>query len=251
MIVGPGTGGARRQPDRPDLHRRPVGGLAVRRAPPGRARQPADLGQQSTTGCGCGARTSLRSIAARRRRTGRRPRSATTACRTSSGSCGCCARRRPDRALGSFAWTGTLLALAELGAELPRPRPRFGHGAEAEIADGRRTWSLLGCFHPSQQNTFTGKLTEPMMDEVFARARELAGTIGCGSDTWLACSSSTCRTRSRCSASCWCRSSWSLCSTRRRTGTRSPPACSRWPPSPTRSTATSPGSGTRSPRSAS
>ncbi len=78
-------------------------------------------------------------------------------------------------ALGSFAWTGTLLAVAELGAELPRPRPRFGHGAEAEIADGSRTWSLLGCFHPSQQNTFTGKLTEPMMDEVFARARELAG----------------------------------------------------------------------------
>jgi uracil-DNA glycosylase len=78
-------------------------------------------------------------------------------------------------ALGSFAWTGTLLALVELGAELPRPRPRFAHGAEAEIGAGERTWSLLGCFHPSQQNTFTGKLTEPMMDAVFARARELAG----------------------------------------------------------------------------
>jgi uracil-DNA glycosylase len=78
-------------------------------------------------------------------------------------------------ALGSFAWTGTLLALAQLEAEVPRPRPRFGHGAEAEIVTGRRTWSLLGCFHPSQQNTFTGKLTEPMMDAVFGRARELAG----------------------------------------------------------------------------
>ena len=78
-------------------------------------------------------------------------------------------------ALGSFAWTGMLLALAGLGAELPRPRPRFGHGAEAEIAADGRTWSLLGCFHPSQQNTFTGKLTEPMMDAVFSRARELAG----------------------------------------------------------------------------
>jgi len=80
-------------------------------------------------------------------------------------------------ALGSFAWAGSLLALAELGATLPRPRPRFAHGAEAaiETADGRR-WFLLGCFHPSQQNTFTGKLTEPMMDAAFARAGELAGT---------------------------------------------------------------------------
>jgi uracil-DNA glycosylase len=80
-------------------------------------------------------------------------------------------------ALGSFAWAGSMLALGSLGAELPRPRPRFAHGAEARIeirGRGGREWALLGCFHPSQQNTFTGKLTEPMMDEVFARARELA-----------------------------------------------------------------------------
>jgi uracil-DNA glycosylase len=77
--------------------------------------------------------------------------------------------------LGSFAWSGTLLALTELGGEVPRPRPRFGHGAEAEITAAGRAWSLVGCFHPSQQNTFTGKLTEPMMDAVFARARQLAG----------------------------------------------------------------------------
>ena len=76
--------------------------------------------------------------------------------------------------LGAFAWQGALLALAELGAELPRPRPRFGHGAEAEIASGDRELVLLGCFHPSQQNTFTGRLTEPMMDEVFARAKAIA-----------------------------------------------------------------------------
>ncbi|MEA2478121.1 MAG: uracil-DNA glycosylase, partial [Thermoleophilaceae bacterium] len=53
-----------------------------------------------------------------------------------------------------------------------RPRPKFGHGAEARAANGL---VLLGCFHPSQQNTFTGKLTEPMTDAVLVRARELAG----------------------------------------------------------------------------
>jgi uracil-DNA glycosylase family 4 len=84
-------------------------------------------------------------------------------------------RGRVVVALGAFAWTGSLLALAALGAELPRPRPRFGHGAEAIIESPSGEWALLGCFHPSQQNTFTGRLTEPMMDSVFARARELAG----------------------------------------------------------------------------
>jgi uracil-DNA glycosylase family 4 len=75
-------------------------------------------------------------------------------------------------ALGAFGWDGALRAARAAGVEVPRPRPRFGHGAEAELGDGR--WTLLGCFHPSQQNTFTGRLTEPMIDAVFARARELA-----------------------------------------------------------------------------
>jgi uracil-DNA glycosylase family 4 len=75
-------------------------------------------------------------------------------------------------ALGAFGWDGALRAVRAAGVEVPRPRPRFGHGAEVELGDGR--WTLLGCFHPSQQNTFTGKLTEPMIDAVFARARELA-----------------------------------------------------------------------------
>jgi uracil-DNA glycosylase family 4 len=80
-------------------------------------------------------------------------------------------------ALGTYAWAGSLLALAELGAELPRPRPRFGHGAETRIELPDRRFDLLGCFHPSQQNTFTGKLTEPMMDSVFTRTRQLVGIL--------------------------------------------------------------------------
>jgi uracil-DNA glycosylase family 4 len=86
-------------------------------------------------------------------------------------------RARVVVALGSYAWDGALRAARELGAEVPRPKPRFGHGAEATLSPGQgagvRELRLLGCFHPSQQNTFTGKLTEPMIDAVFARAREL------------------------------------------------------------------------------
>jgi uracil-DNA glycosylase len=64
-----------------------------------------------------------------------------------------------------------------LGAAPQRPRPRFGHGAESE----GEPWPLLGCFHPSQQNTFTGKLTPEMLDAVLARAIELArGPAGSG-----------------------------------------------------------------------
>jgi len=75
-------------------------------------------------------------------------------------------------ALGSFAWDGALRALSELGEAVPRRKPRFAHGAETLFGD----YALIGCFHPSQQNTFTGKLTEPMLDEVFARARGRATT---------------------------------------------------------------------------
>lgn len=72
-------------------------------------------------------------------------------------------------ALGSFAWDGALRALRAMGVATPRPKPRFGHAVEARAGD----WNLLGCYHPSQQNTFTGRLTEPMLDEIFSRAREL------------------------------------------------------------------------------
>jgi uracil-DNA glycosylase len=73
-------------------------------------------------------------------------------------------------ALGSFAWDGALRAVARLGQPTPRPRPRFGHGAEAEIG----SYTLVGTYHPSQQNTFTGVLTEEMLDAIFRRARSLA-----------------------------------------------------------------------------
>jgi uracil-DNA glycosylase family 4 len=76
--------------------------------------------------------------------------------------------------LGAFAWDAALRLLVMHGgptARPLRPKPRFTHGAEA----ASDPYTLLGCFHPSQQNTFTGKLTEPMIDAVLIRARELAG----------------------------------------------------------------------------
>ncbi len=73
--------------------------------------------------------------------------------------------------LGAFAWDAALRLRTALGHPAPKPRPRFGHDVLA-IAEG--PLPLLGCFHPSQQNTFTRKLTEPMMDAVFEHARALS-----------------------------------------------------------------------------
>jgi uracil-DNA glycosylase family 4 len=78
-------------------------------------------------------------------------------------------RCRTIVALGAFAWDGVLRAVRESGCTPPSPKPRFGHDAEV----GLERWTMLGCFHPSQQNTFTGRLTEPMLDRIFARARAL------------------------------------------------------------------------------
>jgi len=75
--------------------------------------------------------------------------------------------------LGSFGWAAALKALARAGYAVPRPLPKFGHAVEVPLS-GPGDLTLLGCYHPSQQNTFTGRLTADMLDAVFRRARELA-----------------------------------------------------------------------------
>jgi uracil-DNA glycosylase len=78
--------------------------------------------------------------------------------------------------LGAFAWDAALRLRIALGHAPPRPKPRFGHGALWYDDDLRDPgWALLGTYHPSQQNTFTGVLTPAMMDDVFQTAREVAG----------------------------------------------------------------------------
>ena len=75
-------------------------------------------------------------------------------------------------ALGSFAWDGFLRAAAALGHK-PSRKPRFGHAARATIGP----WTLLGSYHPSQQNTFTGVLTEAMLDAIFTEARSATEVV--------------------------------------------------------------------------
>jgi len=75
-------------------------------------------------------------------------------------------------ALGGFAWQALGPALREASYGDPTSRVPFGHGAEQRLTGGA---TMLGCYHPSQQNTFTGRLTEPMLDSVFGRAVALAG----------------------------------------------------------------------------
>lgn len=78
-------------------------------------------------------------------------------------------------ALGGIAWDATARLARSAGWDVPRPKPRFGHGARAELRrpDGAGV-TLLGSYHPSQQNTFTGRLTEPMLDDVLAMAKDFA-----------------------------------------------------------------------------
>jgi uracil-DNA glycosylase len=77
--------------------------------------------------------------------------------------------------LGGFAWQALWPALGKAGFVVPRPRPPFGHGTEAVLhARAGRTVTLIGCYHPSQQNTFTGRVTPNMLDAIFDRAK-----LGC------------------------------------------------------------------------
>ena len=73
-------------------------------------------------------------------------------------------------ALGKIAFDSYLKAASDRGEALPRPRPRFGHGSRCELRSGL---TLLGSYHPSQQNTFTGRLTRPMFHQVFRQARTI------------------------------------------------------------------------------
>jgi uracil-DNA glycosylase len=72
-------------------------------------------------------------------------------------------------ALGGFAWDGLLLAADAMKLAVGKPRPKFGHGETAKVGP----WHLVGSYHVSQQNTFTGRLTEEMLDGAFAKARAL------------------------------------------------------------------------------
>jgi uracil-DNA glycosylase len=79
--------------------------------------------------------------------------------------------------LGHYAWQAVWPQLPGIGYQPPRPRPAFGHGAEVSVesTDGTgRRLTVLGCYHPSQQNTFTGRVTGPMLDAVFGAARDIA-----------------------------------------------------------------------------
>jgi len=80
-------------------------------------------------------------------------------------------RLRAVVALGGFGWAAVWSTLRVAGVPVPVRPPNFAHGAEADV-DGR---TVLACYHVSQQNTFTGRLTEPMLDAVFHRAAELGG----------------------------------------------------------------------------
>lgn len=78
--------------------------------------------------------------------------------------------------LGNYSWQATWRGLGTLGLELPRPRPRFGHGVTATVPlPGEGAATMIASYHPSQHNTFTGRLTEAMMDEVFVAAKQVAG----------------------------------------------------------------------------
>ena len=72
--------------------------------------------------------------------------------------------------LGGHAFTHTLRMLKRVGADIPQPRPKFRHGGELQVGNSLK---IIASYHPSQQNTFTGRLTEEMFDAIWERARQL------------------------------------------------------------------------------
>ncbi|WP_433557919.1 uracil-DNA glycosylase [Pseudonocardia xinjiangensis] len=84
-------------------------------------------------------------------------------------------RPRAAVVLGAFGWQALLPVLAGAGWQVPRPRPRFGHGVHVELAGERGPLHLFGSYHVSQQNTFTGRLTPAMLEDVLRRAAHAAG----------------------------------------------------------------------------
>jgi uracil-DNA glycosylase family 4 len=79
--------------------------------------------------------------------------------------------------LGSYGWDAALRTFREVGYDVPRPKPRFGHGSEVVLDSPDGEVAVLGSYHPSQQNTFTGRLTEAMLDAVLGRAAVLGGVV--------------------------------------------------------------------------
>jgi uracil-DNA glycosylase family 4 len=76
--------------------------------------------------------------------------------------------------LGGYGWSAALRAVGSAGYAVPRPLPKFAHATEAQVTGPHGSLTLVGCYHPSQHNTFTGRLTTDMLDAVFTRAKALA-----------------------------------------------------------------------------
>jgi hypothetical protein len=165
-----GAGRPRRQPHGSDVHRRPQWRLAVRRASPRGLRQPADVRSPRRRAASARrlhhghhpVRTARQQAAADRVRTLRALSAGGIA---QAGAHAGRGRARPNRLAG-------LRARKRLALAPPSRPPLFGHGTATTFADGV---TLLASYHPSQQNTFTGKLTRPMLRGIFERARDLVG----------------------------------------------------------------------------